>query len=295
MTADHNCRARYKTPYIGTKRQWERRRVNEEAEATATNYSTSKPRSRSRTPSPSHSRSRSRTPGPRKQQQRRARSRKPGRTPTRDAKATDSVSFADVVKGKRAKNAEAGGKTHTKIEAQIHAKDELIQKLQSAAHSETDQQAMQETQEELIEDGEVDFDNRRHLLWIPARTGLSTPNEAAHRVVRGLTLRASPEDDEPQRGTADIWAWEDCMTREQVGPLVVVEAALRDDLSTKTLEGCSHHAALVQHASSQEKVANSSPTPSNKWLASPPELVKLLAHPLYNDQSSHDAKVQVAN
>ncbi|KAL3251812.1 hypothetical protein MRX96_055041, partial [Rhipicephalus microplus] len=79
---------------------------------------------------------------------------------------------------------------------------------------------------------------------------------------------------------------------EQVGPLVVVEAALRDDLSTKTLEGCSHHAALVQHASSQEKVANSSPTPSNKWLASPPELVKLLAHPLYNDQSSHDAKVQ---
>nr|XP_037272996.1 pre-mRNA-splicing factor CWC22 homolog [Rhipicephalus microplus] len=171
MTADRNCRARYKTPYIVTKRQWERRRANEEAEATATNYSTSKPRSRSRTPSRSHSRSRSRTPGPRKQQQRRARSRKPGRTPTRDAKATESVSFADAVKGKRATNAEAGGKTHTKIEAeiaqltqtiqtmqmesmqaQIHAKDELIQKLQSAAHSETDQQAMQETQE-LIEDG----------------------------------------------------------------------------------------------------------------------------------------------
>ncbi|KAL1442801.1 hypothetical protein MTO96_030623 [Rhipicephalus appendiculatus] len=31
MTADRNCRARYKTPYIVTKRQWERRRAAEEA------------------------------------------------------------------------------------------------------------------------------------------------------------------------------------------------------------------------------------------------------------------------
>ncbi|KAL3179618.1 hypothetical protein MRX96_037998 [Rhipicephalus microplus] len=64
---------------------------------------------------------------------------------------------------------------------------------------------------------------------------------------------------------------------EQVGPLVVVEGALRDDLSTKALDGCSHHAALVEHASGQEKVAGSSATSSNKWLASPPELVQLLA------------------
>ncbi|KAL1445189.1 hypothetical protein MTO96_029296 [Rhipicephalus appendiculatus] len=36
MTADRNCRARYKTPYIVTKRQWERRRAAEEAAAAAT-------------------------------------------------------------------------------------------------------------------------------------------------------------------------------------------------------------------------------------------------------------------
>ncbi|KAH8026818.1 hypothetical protein HPB51_025195 [Rhipicephalus microplus] len=72
ITADRNCRARYKTPYTVTKRQWERRRAVKEAEATATNFSTSKPRSRSRTHSRSHSRSRSRTPGSRKQHQRRA-------------------------------------------------------------------------------------------------------------------------------------------------------------------------------------------------------------------------------
>ncbi|KAL1425353.1 hypothetical protein MTO96_019240 [Rhipicephalus appendiculatus] len=177
MTADRNCRARYKTPYIVTKRQWERRRAAEEAEAAATTDPAGKPRSRSRTPSRSRSRSRSRTPGPRKQQQRGARSCTPGGTPTRDAKATDSVSFADAVKGKRAPTAEAGGKTDTKIEteitqltqamhtmqkqiermqAQIHAKDELIRQLQSAANSETDPQAMQNTQEELIEDDEVE-------------------------------------------------------------------------------------------------------------------------------------------
>ncbi|KAH8032963.1 hypothetical protein HPB51_004620 [Rhipicephalus microplus] len=82
---------------------------------------------------------------------------------------------------------------------------------------------------------------------------------------------------------------------EQVGPLVVVEGALRDDLSTKAFDGCSHHAALVEHASGQEKVAGSSTTTSNKWLAPPPELVQLLVHPLYNDQTSHDTEVQVAN
>ncbi|KAL1477651.1 hypothetical protein MTO96_035589 [Rhipicephalus appendiculatus] len=90
MTADRNCRARYKTPYIVTKRQWERRRAAEEAEAAATTDPAGKPSSRSRTPSRSRSRSRSRTPGPRKQQQRGARSCTPGGTPTRDAKATDS-------------------------------------------------------------------------------------------------------------------------------------------------------------------------------------------------------------
>ncbi|KAH8032194.1 hypothetical protein HPB51_023829 [Rhipicephalus microplus] len=132
MAADRNCRASYKTPYIVTKRQWERRRANEEAEATATNYSTSKLHSRSRTPSQSHSRSRSCTPGP----------LKAAVTPS-----SQSNTWTDP-KGKRATNAEAGGKTHTK--------DELIQKPQPAAHSETDQQAMQETQEELVEDGEVE-------------------------------------------------------------------------------------------------------------------------------------------
>ncbi|KAH7964515.1 hypothetical protein HPB51_027247 [Rhipicephalus microplus] len=204
MTADRNCRARYKTPYIVTKRHWERRRANEEAEATATNYSTSKPHSRSRTPSRSDSRSRSRTPEPRKQQQRRARSLTPGRTPTRDAKTTDSVSFADAVKGKRATNAEAGGKIHTKIEAeiaqltqtiqtmqkqivcmqaQIHAKDELIQKLQSAAHSETDQQAMQKTQEELVEDGEVEGPDTKR--W---------PAISLKKSVRSKRTRAATDD-----------------------------------------------------------------------------------------------------
>ncbi|KAH8028911.1 hypothetical protein HPB51_020489 [Rhipicephalus microplus] len=168
MTADSNCRARYKTPYIVTKRQWERRRANEEAEATATNYSHSKPRSRSRTPSRSHSRSRSRTPGARKQQQRRSRSRTSGRTPTRDAKATDS--------------------------AQVHAKDELIQKLLSAVHSETDQQAMQETQEELIEDGEVEGPDTKRgpaisLKWSvrPKRTCAATGDTK----VKALEARVS--------------------------------------------------------------------------------------------------------
>ncbi|KAH8026571.1 hypothetical protein HPB51_021981 [Rhipicephalus microplus] len=85
------------------------------------------------------------------------------------------------------------------------------------------------------------------------------------------------------------------VNRVQVDPLVVVEGALRDDMSTKELDGCSHYAALVEHKSGQEKVADSSSTTSNKWLAFSPELVQLLAHPLYNDQSSHDAEVKVAN
>lgn len=63
-----------------------------------------------------------------------------------------------------------------------------------------------------IHQGEADVDNRRHLLWIPAHTGLSTPNEAAHRVARGLTHRASSEEELPQ-GTANVWAWEDRLTR----------------------------------------------------------------------------------
>ncbi|KAH8025882.1 hypothetical protein HPB51_013587 [Rhipicephalus microplus] len=82
---------------------------------------------------------------------------------------------------------------------------------------------------------------------------------------------------------------------EQVGLLVVVKGALSDNLSTKALDGCRHHAALVEHASGQEKVAGSSSTTSNNWLDSPPELVQLLAHSLYNDQCSHDAEVHVAN
>ncbi|KAH8032985.1 hypothetical protein HPB51_004833 [Rhipicephalus microplus] len=39
---------------------------------------------------------------------------------------------------------------------------------------------------------------------------------------------------------------------EQAGPLVVVEGAFRDNLNTKTSDGCSHHAAQVEHARSQE-------------------------------------------
>ncbi|KAL3247027.1 hypothetical protein MRX96_057292 [Rhipicephalus microplus] len=85
------------------------------------------------------------------------------------------------------------------------------------------------------------------------------------------------------------------MTKEQRGLLVVAEGVLRDDLGIKSLEGFSHHATLVEHASGQEKVAGSSYTTSNKWLASPPELLQSLAHLLYNVQSSHDAEVQVAN
>ncbi|KAL1479352.1 hypothetical protein MTO96_051915 [Rhipicephalus appendiculatus] len=50
MTVDRNCCARYKTPYIVTKRQWERRRAAEEAGAAATTDPAGKSRSRSRTP-----------------------------------------------------------------------------------------------------------------------------------------------------------------------------------------------------------------------------------------------------
>ncbi|XP_075732659.1 uncharacterized protein LOC142775204 [Rhipicephalus microplus] len=85
--------------------------------------------------------------------------------------------------------------------------------IRNFANGHISQEAFHILQRHPIHPGEVDFDNRRHLLWIPAHTGLSTPNEAAHRVARGLTHRASPEDDEPPRGTADIWAWEDRMTR----------------------------------------------------------------------------------
>ncbi|KAL1442528.1 hypothetical protein MTO96_030730 [Rhipicephalus appendiculatus] len=84
MTADRNCRARYKTPYIVTKRQWERRRAAEEAEAAATTDPAG--RSPAQDPGPPVEAApdpRSRTPGPRKQQQRGARSCTPGWTPTR--------------------------------------------------------------------------------------------------------------------------------------------------------------------------------------------------------------------
>ncbi|KAH7985122.1 hypothetical protein HPB52_024313 [Rhipicephalus sanguineus] len=93
MTADRNCRARYKTPYVVTKRQWERRRAAEEAEAAAATGPAGKPRSRSRTSSQSRSRSRSRTPGPQQHQKRRARSRTPRGTPTGDTKTAESVAL----------------------------------------------------------------------------------------------------------------------------------------------------------------------------------------------------------
>ncbi|KAH7968858.1 hypothetical protein HPB52_011955 [Rhipicephalus sanguineus] len=96
MTADRNCRARYKTPYVVTKRQWERRRAAEEAEAAATTGPAGKPRSRSRTSSQSRSRSRSRTPGPQQHQKRRARSRTPRGTPTGDTKTAESNSGCDL-------------------------------------------------------------------------------------------------------------------------------------------------------------------------------------------------------
>ncbi|KAH7947348.1 hypothetical protein HPB52_010478 [Rhipicephalus sanguineus] len=178
MTADRNCRARYKTPYVVTKRQWERRRAAEEAEAAAATGPAGKPRSRSRT----------------------------RRTPTGYTKTAESVSFADTVKGKRAPNAEAGGKTPTKIEteiaqltqamqamkrqiehmqAQIRAKDELIQQLQSAANSETDPQAMQETQEEPTEDDEVECpDTKRRLAPTPLKAARLKRTRAAIRDAR---------------------------------------------------------------------------------------------------------------
>ncbi|XP_075722144.1 uncharacterized protein LOC142765292 isoform X2 [Rhipicephalus microplus] len=86
--------------------------------------------------------------------------------------------------------------------------------------------------------------------------------------------------------------------REKVGPLVVVEDTLRDGLDTNRLEasnGGSHPTARVEHASSQKEVAGSSSTTPNKWLASPVELVLSLTHPVYDDYSSHDAEVLVAN
>ncbi|XP_049516754.1 splicing regulatory glutamine/lysine-rich protein 1-like [Dermacentor silvarum] len=175
MTADCNCRARYKTPYVVTKRQWERHRAAEEAEEAAkATSSAGKSRSRSRTRSRGRSRSRSRTPDSRKQ--RRLRSRTPRRTATRDTKTTEKVSWADAVTGKRAPTAKAGDKTRAKTETeiakltqaiqalqkqiehmqtQIRAKDEFIEQLQHAVKSGTDTEAMQETQEELIEDDEV--------------------------------------------------------------------------------------------------------------------------------------------
>ncbi|KAL3208697.1 hypothetical protein MRX96_038877 [Rhipicephalus microplus] len=78
----------------------------------------------------------------------------------------------------------------------------------------------------------------------------------------------------------------------------VVEGTLRDGLDINGLEasdGCSHPAAGEEHESSQKEVAGFSSTTANKWLASPVELVLLIAHTLYNDLRSHDAKVQVAN
>ncbi|KAH7946625.1 hypothetical protein HPB52_002145 [Rhipicephalus sanguineus] len=201
MTADRNCRARYKTPYVVTKRQCERRRAAEEAQAAATTGPAGKPRSRSRTRSKSRSRARSRTPGPQQHQKRRARSRTPRGTPTGDTKTAESVSFADAIKGKRAPTAEAGGKTPTKIEAeiaqitqamhtmqrqiehmqaQIRAKDELIQQLQSAANSESDPQAMQETQEEPTDDDEVEGpDTKRRPAPTPLKAARLKRTRAA--------------------------------------------------------------------------------------------------------------------
>lgn len=77
--------------------------------------------------------------------------------------------------------------------AQIHAKNELIQKLQSAAHSETDQQAMQETQE-LIEDGEVDgHDTKRGPAIFLKRSVRSKRTRAAigDTGVKALEARVS--------------------------------------------------------------------------------------------------------
>ncbi|XP_049516895.1 serine/arginine-rich splicing factor 11-like [Dermacentor silvarum] len=166
----------YKTPYVVTKRQWERHRATDEAEEAAkATSSAGKSRSRSRTRSRGRSRSRSRTPDPEKQ--RRMCSRTPRRIATRDTETTEKVSWADAVTGKRAPTAKAGDKTPAKTETeiaklaqaiqalqkqiehmqtQIRAKDELIEQLQHAVKSGTDTEAMQETQEELIEDDEVE-------------------------------------------------------------------------------------------------------------------------------------------
>ncbi|XP_075732604.1 uncharacterized protein LOC142775152 [Rhipicephalus microplus] len=167
------------------------------------------------------------------------------------ARYTNKKSFVVVVTGHRSKHitsltvntahAEAAEEAAIALALTQTNATYVISDSQTAirnfANGRISQEAFHILQRHPIHPGEVDFDNRRHLLWIPAHTGLSTPNEAAHLVARGLTHRASPEDDEPPRGTADVWAWEDRMTR-------LMHAMYPDIYTTNRCTSCGEVATL---------------------------------------------------
>ncbi|KAL1446609.1 hypothetical protein MTO96_044527 [Rhipicephalus appendiculatus] len=117
LTADKQCKARFKMPYIVKRRRWERQRQREEEilaweatrEAVGRPSREAKPRSRSRTHSrtrqsrsrsrtPAPARFRSRTPGPPRPHRSLSRSRSRGSGRAAED-ATYKVGWADVVKG----------------------------------------------------------------------------------------------------------------------------------------------------------------------------------------------------
>lgn len=99
MTGDRTCKARFKTPYVAGKRQWERRLASTEEEQLTLELdfpelnSASKTRSPSRKPSESRGRSPSSGGILRRQSQSPSVTRK-GRSPSRE-----HVSWADKAKG----------------------------------------------------------------------------------------------------------------------------------------------------------------------------------------------------
>ncbi|KAH7949431.1 hypothetical protein HPB49_009728 [Dermacentor silvarum] len=154
MTADRNCRARYKTPDDVTEPTGTTQ--GHRGEAANVTSPAGKSRSRFRTRSRGHFRSRSRIPDP--WHQRRVCSRTP-RTPTRDTETTEKVRRQMRSRGKRAPTAKAGDKTPAKTETEINkltqaiqapqkqieqmqthirAKDELIEQLLHFVKSSTD-------------------------------------------------------------------------------------------------------------------------------------------------------------
>lgn len=137
LTADKPCRARYKTPYVVRKRQWERQKANiqlSQQDFPPLRPGATKSRSTSRDRSPSHS------------GRRRRRSSTASRSGSKTPSPADKVSWADTVCGAAREGSGGAPKVSERTQATDNGVVEALRK-ENAVMRELIQKLMQEMRE----------------------------------------------------------------------------------------------------------------------------------------------------